>query len=164
MIIAIVLAAGEGRRMGGTGKALIELDGRSFLERVFSTCRDGGCEDVVVVTRIGDSKTTVAANRLGAHTVFNPDPERGMFSSVQIGIQTALDGDPENGSSGNAVPVQGCLVFPVDHPRVSEKTVRTLIKKLDGATSDTFIQPTTMDRGGHPIALPLGAATRLLDL
>ena len=164
MITAIVLAAGAGQRMGGKGKALVELDGQSFLERVISTCREGGCEDVWVVVRAGDRETEESARSLGARVTTNPDPERGMFSSVQIGIQTAL-GDPDlpRPSTGDATPLQGCLVFPVDHPRVHADTVRTLINKLSSVGGDTFLQPTTGNRGGHPIVLSVEGAGKLLD-
>ena len=163
MIAAIVLAAGAGRRMGGKGKALLELDGQSFLEHAISTCRDGGCEGVWVVVRAGDPETEEAARSLGASVTINPDPERGMFSSVQIGIQTAIGPNSPGPLTGDATPVQGCLVFPVDHPRVHPDTVRTLINKLPSVGGQTFLQPTTGDRGGHPIALQNAAARKLLD-
>ena len=44
----LLLAAGEGRRLGRP-KALVDVDGELFVERVVRVLRDGGCDPVVVV-------------------------------------------------------------------------------------------------------------------
>lgn len=149
MIGAVVLAAGEGRRMGGRGKALLEVGGITFLERVIRTSREGGCDGVWVVVRPGHRETKEMAVSLGTRPVMNADPDRGMFSSVIEGLGAALDAEPE---------ADGFVVFPVDHPRVRAATVKELIRSLAWKKEGTFVQPVHANHSGHPILVdPAGA-------
>ena len=77
MIGAVVLAAGEGRRLGGQGKALLDVGGVTFLERVIRTSREGGCDPVWVVIRPGHRETSEMVVSLGARPVLNAEPGRG---------------------------------------------------------------------------------------
>ncbi len=140
MVTAVVLAAGAGRRMGGRPKALLTIDGETFLERVAQTCRDGGAKVLVVVTRAEPPEISRIARSLGATVVENPEPDRGMFSSVTLGLEAALRDDPG-----------GILVFPVDHPRVLPATVAALVRALPDRPPRTWLRPAHDGRGGHPI-------------
>ena len=63
--LTIVLAAGEGVRMGSARpKVLHELAGRSMLAHVLSTVREGATGDIAVV--VGPNGDTVAAEALKA--------------------------------------------------------------------------------------------------
>jgi len=95
---AVILAAGAGTRLGGVAKALLTgADGRTFLARVVGTAHEAGTDDIVVVVGppFGDA-VAAGARELGARVVVNPQPERGMASSVALGFG-ALD---EAGSAG----------------------------------------------------------------
>lgn len=149
---AVILAAGSGRRMGKGPKALLDLDGRTFLAHVAACARDGGCRPVVAVIPPGFPELATHAEDLADHTVINPHPERGMFASVQLGIQTAL---------GAAPAAAACLLFPVDHPRVRPATVRALLERLGAGAGPDWIRPVHRGRGGHPVLLSAGAARAL---
>lgn len=138
---AVILAAGAGRRMGGVPKALLEIEGRTFLDRAVETSRLAGADPVVVVAAPGVD--------LGLDALVNPDPARGMFSSVQIGIDALL-----------AIGVDGVLIFPVDHPHVAVDTVRALLDASQGAG---WTRPVHHGRAGHPIVIGRDAARALLD-
>ena len=77
---AVILAAGAGTRLGGVAKALIAArDGRSFLSCVLDVARDVGVADALVVVGPPHEQLVAAhAHELGARTVRNPEPERGM--------------------------------------------------------------------------------------
>ncbi|GIR70746.1 MAG: hypothetical protein CM15mP74_19970 [Halieaceae bacterium] len=47
---AVVLAAGEGARLGGRAKGLIEIDGEPLLLRALRVLSEVGVDEVVVVT------------------------------------------------------------------------------------------------------------------
>ncbi len=132
MIGAVILAAGAGRRLGGVAKALLPIDDTTFLGRIVATARAAGVGALVVV--VGpphrDAVATLAA-ALGAGVVDNPDPGRGMASSIGLGFA--------------ALPaaVDAALLWPVDHPWVAAATVRALIAAGEGV-------PVHRDRGGHP--------------
>jgi molybdenum cofactor cytidylyltransferase len=68
----------------------------------------------------------------------NPDPSRGMFSSIQVGCAAAAGADP-------------LLVLPGDMPFVQSRTVAAVLAKY-GETGQ-LVSPRHDGRRGHPIAL-----------
>lgn len=137
---AVVLAAGAGRRMGGVAKALLrEGSGPTFLARIVATAGEVGvaAEDVVVVVGPPFADAVAAAARaLGAAVAINPEPERGMASSVAAGFAAIA-----------ARAVDAAFLWPVDHPRVAAATVRALADAGEGV-------PRFGDHGGHPPLVP----------
>ena len=139
--------------MNNVPKALMRIDEETFLERVVRTCQEGGCEQIWVVIRPGVPELAALAASLPVHVVVNPDPERGMFSSVQCGMQTALGGTPKPSA---------VVIFPVDHPRVTPTTVTAVQAALKAHTSRACVQPSHHGKPGHPIAIDRQAAQALL--
>jgi nicotine blue oxidoreductase len=146
MVTAIILAAGAGRRMGGEGKALLQVNGRSALERVVAISRAGGCRNIITVLRPGEIEVHCLADQLGTTILENPVPEEGMFSSVRRGLERVLS-DPS--------PATGFLIYPVDHPFVRPETVQILLTALSRTSSLSWIQPIALDPEG---------ARRLLEI
>src|SRR5687768_6650803 len=89
-VAAIVLAAGEGRRMGGP-KALVAFGGRTMLEATAAIFerRDVAARIVVLGAEAG---RVAAAIRLPAETtvVVNDRHAEGMLTSVWAGLDAAL--------------------------------------------------------------------------
>ncbi|MEO9140290.1 MAG: NTP transferase domain-containing protein, partial [Jatrophihabitans sp.] len=77
-VAGVVLAAGSGARMG-TPKGELRLDGVRLIDRAVLACREAGCYPVHAVVRPG-------VDAPGARAVVNPEPERGMRSSLEIGV------------------------------------------------------------------------------
>ena len=138
--VAVILAAGAGRRLGGVAKALLRRpDGVSYLESLANTASAAGVSGCVVV--IGEPFAEVTrgeARRLGLEVVVNPAPERGMSSSVEVGFGQAGRGFP-GAATG--------LLWPVDHARVRPDTVRRIIAR---ARPGNIVVPMCAGRGGHP--------------
>ena len=129
----MILAAGSGTRLGGVAKALLRIGSETYLERIVSTAREVGLHDAVVV--VGPpfgAAVAEEATRLGVRTATNPDPSRGMGSSVAIGFGALVEGD-------------AAWLWPVDHPFVRAPTLRALI-----AANVPVAQPRYDGRGGHP--------------
>src|SRR5262245_47921358 len=90
---AIVPAAGKGERFGG-GKLLAEVAGVPMLDRTLRSLIDGGVDEIVVVLPpSGRFDTVRLLSEPRVLMVVNPDPSRGMFSSIQVGVEAA-QGDP----------------------------------------------------------------------
>ncbi len=83
-IAGVLLAAGEGSRLGGP-KALVEVAGRRLVDRGVTLLRDGGTAPVVVVTGAVDVPL------LGVITVHNPAWRSGMGSSLAAGLGALPD-------------------------------------------------------------------------
>jgi len=154
MIPAVVLAAGLSSRMG-RAKALLPLNGETFIERIVATFRAAGVEDVVIVIgHDGDAIASALADRqVPARIVQNHEYRTGQFSSVLRGLQTI-----------DRPGVQAMLLTLVDVPLVSPSTVRAVIDRYH-ATSAPIVRPVRGDEHGHPvlIARPLFAALRAAD-
>lgn len=101
-VAAAVLAAGSGTRMGRP-KAEIVVDGVRLVDRAVAAAHEAGCAPVYAVVRSG---TDVA----GAIAVVNPDPDRGMRSSLDLAVAAAGD-------------ASALAVLLVDHPGISADAI-----------------------------------------
>jgi len=147
-VAAVVPAAGRSSRFGAM-KLLADVDGRPLIERTIAALLDAGVSRVVVVSRDRAAFSDVALlddPRVG--TTVNADPERGMFSSIQVGLAAA--------------PGRVVLVLPADMPFVSAATVAAVAGRA-GATGATVV-PVHAGRRGHPIAIPRAVCDALLAL
>ncbi len=134
---AVILAAGLSSRMGSF-KPLLELGGKTMLERAVTTMRRGGVDKIVVVTGHRGGELRRAAAGLDVRCIDNPDYHEGMFSSVRTGVQkmTAVD---------------AFFVLPVDIPLVRTATVAML---LSHCRKKTILYPEFDGEKGHPPLIP----------
>lgn len=141
-IAAVILAAGEGRRLGGVAKALLPHPAGSYLAAIAATARSVGLVDAVVVVGapFGD-EVAAHARQLGLRVRVNPAPARGMASSVALGFAAIAGG-----------PAAAAWLWPVDHPAVTAGTLRRLIAALDGTAGAgaEVARPCHRGCGGHP--------------
>jgi molybdenum cofactor cytidylyltransferase/nicotine blue oxidoreductase len=128
-VAGAVLAAGSGSRMGRP-KAEIVLAGQRLVDRAVAALRDGGCAPVIAVVRDG---VEVAE----AHAVVNPEPARGMRSSLALAVEAAADA--------------GALaVLLVDAPGVGASAVGAVIAAW---TPGRIAVATYAGRRGHPTVM-----------
>ena len=83
-IAALVLAAGQSRRMGTLNKLLIEIDGMPMVRRVVEMLRQSKAEPIVVVTGHESERVAAALAGLPVTLVHNSDYVQGLSTS-QIG-------------------------------------------------------------------------------
>src|ERR1051325_895717 len=85
MISAILLAAGESKRMGDF-KQLLLLDGKTFVARCVDHLLAAGVEEIYVVTGHREAEVRRALAHYDVHFVFNANYREGMSSSIQCGV------------------------------------------------------------------------------
>jgi CTP:molybdopterin cytidylyltransferase MocA/SAM-dependent methyltransferase len=112
--VAVVLAAGAGSRFGG-GKLLAELAGRPLLDHVLAVIEGAGLGETIVVLGPDTDQLDPIATRRGARIVRNPAPERGLSSSVRVGLAAIGSG------------FDAALVVLGDQPRTSAATIQALL-------------------------------------
>jgi CTP:molybdopterin cytidylyltransferase MocA len=111
-VTGLVLAAGEGRRLGAP-KAVLEVGGRRLVDHAVDVLREAGLCDVVVVAG------AVSLEVPGARVVENPDWRTGMGSSLCAGL--------------SALPAESAavVVMLVDTPGLGPEVVRRLVAAHD---------------------------------
>ena len=121
MISAILLAAGESRRMGSP-KALLHYQGRTFVERICAAFLGAGVDELIVVL---GARAEEIGRALPSHPALRPVVNsryfQGQLSSLMVGIG-ALSPDSE-----------AAVVNLVDHPLVSSATIKAVIDSFRAA-------------------------------
>ncbi len=120
---AVVLAAGVGTRFGG-GKVRATLDGHPLVAHVLTAARGAGLARIVLV--LGHDAGAVRAVLLadnsraldGVLMAVNPAPERGMATSLRLGLAAAR---------AEPAPI-GILVLLGDQPRVRPEVLAALVE------------------------------------
>ncbi len=138
--IALLLAAGESRRMGEP-KALLPWRGRTLLAHQLDALRGAGVDRTLVVLghRYRELLPEVSG-QAGAEWVLNPDYRQGKTTSIKAGL--AAIGSPAPAS---------LLILNVDQPR-SREMLEYLLRQHRASPALITI-PTYRGQGGHPIIL-----------
>ena len=136
-VAAIVLAAGEGRRMGGP-KALARLGSGTFAAAVVACFDRPGVAARIVVTGAQAERVTAEAGwPCGVFLVVNERWADGMLTSVWAGLDAA-----------ESLGSDAVLLHPVDNPVVAGATIDAVVEALAGGA--TIAVPSHAGRRGHP--------------
>jgi molybdenum cofactor cytidylyltransferase len=143
----VILAAGESSRMG-SDKALLpwppQAAGRpptkdSFLSAAIRSLLLA-TDFVVIVVGKNESALAPIAYENGASIVTNPDPSRGQFSSLQVGLHEVLNRGRD-----------AAVITLVDRPPVGAATVQLLRDAFEAAAQNIWaVVPEISGKHGHP--------------
>jgi molybdenum cofactor cytidylyltransferase len=137
-IAAIVLAAGESRRMGFP-KALLPIQGRTFVEHIVGRLASTRVEAIYVVLGAHRERILAAVDVTPAHVVVNPIWERGQLSSLQAGLRALPDGEYD-----------ATMMALVDHPLIEPGVVDAVAAAFE-RTGRPVVVPVHEGRRGHPV-------------
>jgi molybdenum cofactor cytidylyltransferase len=151
MIVGVVLSAGESSRMGRP-KALLTIDGETFIEHIVAALRKSGLERVVVVLGFNAEELRRKIEHLPVEIVVNPNFREGQLSSLQVAIQH-LEKDSD---------CDGMLVHLVDHPFVDSILVRNMMQKFS-AGQKLIVVPRHHGKRGHPVIFARALFAELLN-
>jgi molybdenum cofactor cytidylyltransferase len=138
-IAAIVLAAGQSRRMGRVNKLLAPVDGKPMVRHVLDSLAAAQAGPVVVVTGHDYAAVEAALPKKGFSLTHNPDYASGLSSSLRRGL-AAL---PDN--------VDGVLVCLGDMPRVAPEVIDRLIAAFNPTEGRAICVPTWQGKRGNPV-------------
>lgn len=82
MIIGIVLAAGEGKRIG-KDKVTLPLGSKKIIEWVLDAATKSKLEKIILVVKPEDRETAKAGKKYNTIVVTNPDYKKGMSTSIK---------------------------------------------------------------------------------
>lgn len=154
-MLAVLLAAGKGARMGG-GKASLDLGGRTALQRCLELLEEGGAGPVRVVLGAHEKEALLraGADLRGAEVLVNDDPSRGQTSSLQLALAAGLPPDSD-----------GFLLHTVDHPLVRPESVAALLHAHRRRPAHVaIVAPSVGGRRGHPTVYAAALVPEFLAL
>ena len=150
VIAGLILAGGASSRMGSP-KALLNIENETFIDRLASLFRRA-CSPVVVV--LGHGSDTIRAGMKQPGWVrfsVNPDPERGMLSSLQCGLALI------------PAEAEAVIFTPVDYPAIQATTIVRLAEAFHAQHAPVTL-PTHEGRKGHPVCVSRDVIRQLLAL
>ena len=136
--VGLVLAAGAGSRFGG-GKLLAPIGGRPILQHVLDALATAGIDDVVVVLGADAAAFDSAIEWRAERRIVNPDPDRGLSSSLALGFETI-------GPDAAAV-----LVALGDQPLISVEVIRALLEAHESQARPIVVPAYPDERGRNPV-------------
>lgn len=139
LISAILLAAGESRRMGEL-KQLLPFRGKTLIEQSIDNLLASKVDQVLVVLGYQWEKISEKIQHLPVTTVVNEAYKQGMLSSIKCGLKALKE------------PNQAFLIALGDQPHVPAPVINRLIEIYQYSTSG-IIRPKYQGKRGHPILL-----------
>jgi len=138
-VAAIVLAAGQGRRMGGPNKLAATIGGRPLVRIAAEAAAASAAAAVVVVT--GHQRDVVGAALAGldVKAVHNPDYAEGLSTSLRRGL-AALPDD-----------VDAAVVLLADMPGIDAAVIDRLVAAFDPGAGTLIVVPTFEGKRGNPV-------------
>jgi molybdenum cofactor cytidylyltransferase len=135
----VILAAGASSRMG-RDKALLPWQNGTFLSEAIRALQPA-TELVIVVAGANADSLAPIVNAQAAFLVVNPDPQRGQFSSLQVGLQEVLNRGRD-----------AAIVTLVDRPAAALATIQQIKAAFAASDDQTWaIVPEYGGKHGHPI-------------
>jgi molybdenum cofactor cytidylyltransferase len=156
----VILAAGESARMG-TDKALLPWPpaigetrtGDTFLSAAIRSLLPA-TDFVLVVVGKNQASLAPVIYAEGASLVVNEDTARGQFSSLQVGLQEALNRGRD-----------AAMVTLVDRPPVNPATLQILRHVFSNAKENVWVVvPEYSGKHGHPYLIGREMIARFLQV
>ena len=151
MISAIILAAGESKRMGQP-KMLLPWGNVTVLEHVIDVFQKAGVEDIVIVLGAERERIERTLSQYRIRFVHNEDyAVSEMLSSLQCGLKAMT------------LQTQAALIGLGDQPQVQEGSVRLIYEAYQNTRSELVV-PSFQMRRGHPWLVERTLWSELLDM
>jgi molybdenum cofactor cytidylyltransferase len=150
IINGLVIAAGVSGRMKKF-KPLLQYKCKTFIQNIILKLNPV-CDKIIIVTGYKAKEVKENVNDLNINSkiefVFNPDYEKGMFTSLQAGVRKVDD-------------CNWILYHFVDQPGLPENFYSEFVKQIDN--KHNWIQPKIKEQKGHPVLIKRDFFQKILD-
>ncbi|HVF90135.1 MAG TPA: nucleotidyltransferase family protein [Blastocatellia bacterium] len=150
MISALLLAAGESRRMIDF-KQLLTFRGKTFVECSVDNLLESRAGEVIVVTGYREADVRSALSGRPVRFAHNPDYRAGMSSSIKQGVRAISDG------------AHGMLVALVDQPQIGADIFNLVIDSYE-RSRPLVVVPSYGGKNGHPVVIDLSLKDEILEM
>ena len=150
MVSAIVLAAGESKRMGKL-KQLMPLGTKTILEQTIDNLLDSRVSEVIVVVGYKAEALVEKVATRPVKIAVNPAYHQGMSTSIVAGLNLVND------------KARAVMLALADQPFIDSQTINRLIDEFDSRTKGIAI-PVYQSRRGHPVIFAVKYKGELLRL
>jgi len=150
MISAILLGAGESKRMG-KNKLLLPWGKKTIFEHCLQTLLRSEVKEVIIVIndRLKEFIRPIHAQKI--KVVINPHYKRGMSTSIRRGVQAIAPGS------------EGVLIALGDQPFIKTRTINAMIKAFAQGRKGILI-PSFRGKRGNPVIFHRRFRRELLEL
>lgn len=149
-IWAIVLAAGESRRMGSP-KMLLPYNDVTVIEQVIRNLLASSVDRVVVVLGSDREEILKLTRRYDVFHCYNDDYKSGMLSSVKCGFYSLPEG------------CIGALIMPGDQPMTGTAEINRVISAFT-ASDKGLVMAAHNGKRGHPLIVDMKYMDEVLNL
>ena len=147
---AIILAAGESKRMGSP-KMLLNFNGRSMIENVIVNVTESKVDKIMVVLGAYREALAEQIGKLPVRYCYNDNYKEGMLSSIQCGFRN-LPSD-----------FKAALVFQGDQPLITSNAINKVIDAYLSSEKGIVI-PVYKDKRGHPLLIDIKYRDEIVKL
>ncbi|MFZ4462984.1 MAG: nucleotidyltransferase family protein [Bacteroidales bacterium] len=140
-ISALILAAGNSKRMGSDKASLPYGNGLTFAGQLIAFYLQSGCSPILMV--VNERFDTTLYERAGVCFIVNKQVEKGRSFSIWLGLQ-------------NIPETHSCFIQNIDNPCSDTALLKEMFNAI---RPDIYIVPVFGGRGGHPVLL----GSRIID-
>ena len=142
MVTGIILAAGQGRRMG-EAKQLLLLGGKPMVWHVATTACQSALDEVILITGAYEKEVGEVLQELPLHIIYNEDWALGQSTSVKKAVEFIT------------TEQQAVVFLLADQPLVGSVLINELIKVYH-KTNASMIVPRWHNQPGNPVLFDFG--------
>jgi molybdenum cofactor cytidylyltransferase len=136
---AVVLAAGQSRRMGKENKLLKSYEGEPLVRHTVTRVKQADIASLVVVTGHQREEVEEVLSPLDVKTVYCPDHADGLSASLRTGLANLPD------------DLDGVVVCLADMPLLTPRHLNRLIASFDPVEGREICVPTRNGKRGNPV-------------
>ena len=138
-IAALILAAGQSRRMGGVNKLLATFGGKPLVRIAAEVALASSATSVTVVTGHHAAAIETALAGLAVTFAHNPDYPDGLSTSLKAGLRALPTG------------IDGVVVMLADMPKIGPAVIDRLIDGFRPEAGGEIVVPVWGGRRGNPV-------------
>jgi molybdenum cofactor cytidylyltransferase len=151
-VAALLMAAGNSRRMGGPNKLLMTLHNKPLISFAANAVFNAVFEKRIIVTGRDAEQISALAN--GFKAVHNPRFEEGFGTSLSAGFSLLV----------SEADIDGALVMLADMPMINAAHLNTLIAAFGAMNRNEVIRGGHNGQPGNPVIIPKALFLKMAKL